>query len=128
MTSCEICGNEPARFVCSSCERRVGSLCFQTEGWLCVKCAKKETSAIPLDSAHSSIGSTLLVIAFLLIFAGVTLLVLSASAVGQSGIVLIFPFFFASSNGSGFLILPAVAIVAIMVILALLNLRRSSEN
>ncbi len=130
MTSCEVCGNEPAKYVCSDCARMVGPRCFQTEGWLCIKCTKKEANNIPpeTESNHSSIGSTLLVIAFLMIFAGITLLVLSTTAVGQTGIVVIFPFFFASTNGSGFLLLPAIAIVAIMVILALLSLRKSSEK
>ncbi len=127
---CEICSDEPARYVCSNCTRRVGPDCFRTEGWLCAECSKKEANTIPAETVRigRSIGSTLLVIAFLMIFGGLILLVVSAAFAGQNGVVLIFPFFYASSNGSGFLMLPAIAVIAIMLILAFFSLRRGSEK
>lgn len=129
MPTCQICGKEPSRYVCSNCGRSAGSLCFQKEGWLCKTCAERETDRVQHEGegSHLTFAQTLLVIAFLMVFAGVILLILSGPTAGQGGFVIVFPFFFASS-GSGFILIPAFAIVALIIILTILSLRGSGRK
>lgn len=129
MPTCEICGNEPARYVCSNCGRSVGPLCFHREGWLCKACFERVAVGVQLESeeSHSTLAQTLLIIAFLMVFAGVILLVISGSSASPGGFIIVFPFFFAS-NGTGLILVPALVIVTLMIILTILELRKNSRK
>ncbi len=127
MASCEICGSEEARFVCSSCGRKVGPSCFSKDGWLCKNCLRQPVPASQeTESTSPTVAMTLLFIAFIMIFAGTVLLFFSISQAGQGGFVVIFPFFFASSNSSSLLVVSAVAILVIMLVVAFLSFRKST--
>lgn len=130
MGDCEVCGNEQAKYVCSSCRRKVGPVCFNIERWQCVNCLTPKGQAVQFEAESGRLifATTLLFLALLMVFTGVILLAVSSPSIGQGGFVVIFPFFFASSGGSGFILLPALAVVAVMVILAYLSYRKAARE
>lgn len=52
------------------------------------------------------------------------MLTLSAPSTGQGNLVVVFPFFFASSGSPGALVIPTIVLIVIMILIAYLNFRK----
>jgi len=80
---CEVCGRNPAMYVCSECGRNVCSRCFEPSGWLCSDCynAKKQQdyaeygSEVPFTSLPPIMK--LFLAGFVLIFLGMVVLLIA---------------------------------------------------
>jgi len=100
LTACEICGRREALYVCRECGRKVCGECLDLNSWLCPECL----SRVEREAGEARLPelSLLVPLGFLLIFAGIILLVFSAFASAPAsggGFFFIFPFFFGFGFG-----------------------------
>ncbi len=78
---CEICGSNPAMYVCSECGRSVCRQCFEPSSWICSDCYRVKGREYEHDLEASTISSSLFMkvflAGFLLIFLGVAILMIA---------------------------------------------------
>ena len=88
MTTCELCGERPARFVCSKCGRAVCPSCFRPSAWLCARCYEEA-----VGKARPALGPEAMrwVIAGLVLVALGFILLLVASTISGKAAVVILP-------------------------------------
>ena len=83
--TCEICGRNPAVYVCSECGRNVCPECFEPDDWICSICYEKRHNASGRGpSIPHLLPTNLLMIGFLLIFLGVILMFIAGLTGGIS--------------------------------------------
>ena len=94
MTTCELCGERPARFVCSRCGRAVCPSCFKPSAWLCARCYEEAVGkARPALAPVGVLGPEAMrwvIAGSALVFLGFILLLI-ASTISGKGAVVIFP-------------------------------------
>ena len=95
--ACEVCGKHTAKYICQQCGRLICQFCFEPSTWVCSDCynrLKQETSA--LESFQWSIPFKLFLLGFILMFAGIIVVmiatVLFGTSVGAGTVIWIFPF------------------------------------
>jgi len=82
---CEICGRNPAVYVCSECGRNVCPECFEPDAWICSICYEKRRKASGRGPSTPHLFPTnLLMIGFLLIFLGMILMFIAGLTEGAS--------------------------------------------
>ncbi len=94
--TCEVCGQRAPTFICQECGREACKFCFETTTWVCLGCYKslrRETSK--LESFRWSTPSKLLLLGFVLMFAGMIVIIAAIfffGAATDAGVVIwIFP-------------------------------------
>jgi len=89
--TCEICGRNPAVYVCSECGRNVCPECFEPDDWICSICYEERHNALGRrPSIPHILPTNLLMIGFLLVFLGVILMFiagLTGEASASSGLI-----------------------------------------
>ena len=92
--TCELCGERPAKFVCSRCGKAVCERCFDPAAWLCASCLK-EVATVPAGLTFTpALPLSWLAVGFALFLIGAVLIALGAILSGAQGVLIIFPFFF----------------------------------
>ena len=130
---CEICGNNPAMYVCSECSRNVCSQCFNLDEWLCSDCFRKKEQEYVQQGYEASATFPLFMkvflAGFLLIFLGTIILMIAGliGGISQSFGLVIFigpiPIILGAGKYSLLAILLAVVLTIIGIVLFFL-LRR----
>lgn len=96
VSMCEICGKHTARYVCQECGRKVCEFCLVSHTWLCVDCYNRLKREAPtFETSRWLTLFKMFLLASLMIFVGITLLVVAAmfSEGDFSGVVVwFFPF------------------------------------
>jgi uncharacterized membrane protein len=94
--TCEVCGKRAARYVCQECGREVCQFCFESTAWVCLDCytsLKREGSA--LGSFGWSTSFKLFLLGFVLIFAGIIVMMIATVLFGASldagAVIWVFP-------------------------------------
>ncbi len=94
--NCEVCGERAARYICQECGRKACQFCFEPAPWICLGCCKsnrREASA--LESFRWSTASKLFLLGFVLMFAGIIVILATTlffGAATDAGVVIwIFP-------------------------------------
>jgi len=89
---CEICGVNPAMYVCSSCGRSVCPQCFETSRWLCIECYKKNQDFREETLWTYPLFTKIFLIGFLLVFLGTIILIIAGlmGEISQSSGLIIF--------------------------------------
>jgi len=86
--NCEVCGINPAVYVCSECGRSVCHQCFEPRSWLCYDCYyKKRQEPIQRDvetPVSFPLFMKVFLAGFLLIFLGVIILMIAGLMGGIS--------------------------------------------
>jgi len=138
MTSplCQICGRNPATYVCQSCGRTVCSSCFDPSRWSCSDCVAKSIPRLAQTQVVSSfsLANWLFFVAFAMIVVGVLLMTVgsfSGSNGGYSGgaVILIGPIPIILGTGPYSLVL--IALAAVLTVIAIgfvLFLRRKVQR
>lgn len=136
---CEICGLRSAVYVCQECGRNVCPHC--QSGLLCKDCRTRSVE-IPPSEATSRTSPLLPMLAFMIVFAGVGLIILGSltgnSSSGSSSSCFFWPIppiiacGFGSSPGSG-LVFPLLGLVVVIILFGLFFLgtvqwRRSDKG
>jgi len=132
---CEICGSNPAMYVCSECGRNVCSQCFDHDDWLCRDCfRKKEQEYVQQGYEASStfpLFMKVFLAGFLLIFLGTIILMIAGfiGGISQSFGLVVFigpiPIILGAGKYSLLAILLAVVLTIIGVVLFFLFRTRS---
>jgi len=85
---CELCGKRSAKYICQECGRAICEACIEPYTWLCLDCygktkgyAEEKTQEI----LHIPLSIKLFLLSFILMFAGVLILVLTALLSGLTG-------------------------------------------
>jgi len=83
---CEICGVNPAMYVCSNCGRNVCSQCFEKNSWLCIECYNKRNQSFKEEMLWTSypLFIKIFLIGFLLAFLGMIILMVAGLMEGVS--------------------------------------------
>ena len=83
---CEICGVNPAMYVCSNCGRNVCSQCFEKNSWLCIECYNKRNQSFKEEILWTSypLFIKIFLIGFLLAFLGMIILMVAGLMEGMS--------------------------------------------
>jgi len=83
---CEICGVNPAMYVCSNCGRNVCSQCFEKNSWLCIECYNKRNQSFKEEMLLTSypLFIKIFLIGFLLAFLGMIILMVAGLMEGVS--------------------------------------------
>ena len=83
---CEICGVNPAMYVCSNCGRNVCSQCFEKSSWLCIECYNKRDQSFKEEMLWTSypLFIKIFLIGFLLAFLGMIILMVAGLMEGVS--------------------------------------------
>jgi len=83
---CEICGVNPAMYVCSNCGRNVCSQCFEKNSWLCIECYNKRNQGFKEEVLWTSypLFIKIFLIGFLLAFLGMIILMVAGLMEGVS--------------------------------------------
>ena len=132
---CEICGINPAMYICSECGRSICSLCFERERWLCRDCYQKRQEHGQQDFEDSSafpLFMKVLLAGFLLIFLGMIVLIISGLMGGASqsfGLVVFIgpiPIILGAGKYSLLAILLAIILTLIGIVLFLILRTRTS--
>lgn len=110
-SDCELCHSRQARYVCQECGRKTCEQCINPWDWTCLGCkpvSKGREKAVETYSSEDFLGKLfpkLLTLGFLMIFAGMALVFLTAvwggTVQGGSGFFFIWPFPFIFGFGSG---------------------------
>ena len=91
---CEICGVNPAMYVCSNCGRNVCSQCFEKNSWLCIECYNKRNQGFKEEVLWTSypLFIKIFLIGFLLAFLGMIILMVAGlmEGVPQSSGIIVF--------------------------------------
>ena len=91
---CEICGVNPAMYVCSNCGRNVCSQCFEKNSWLCIECYNKRNQSFKEEILWTSypLFIKIFLIGFLLAFLGMIILMVAGlmEGVSQSSGIIVF--------------------------------------
>ncbi len=94
--TCEICGKRAARYICKECGREACQICFEPATWICLDCyssLREETS--PSESFLWSTPFKLFLLGFVLMFAGIIVMIIAAVLFGTSidagAIIWVFP-------------------------------------
>ena len=91
---CEICGVNPAMYVCSNCGRNVCSQCFEKNSWLCIECYNKRNQGFKEEVLWTSypLFIKIFLIGFLLAFLGMIILMVAGlmEGVSQSSGIIVF--------------------------------------
>ena len=91
---CEICGVNPAMYVCSNCGRNVCSQCFEKNSWLCIECYNKRDQSFKEEIPWISypLFIKIFLIGFLLAFLGMIILMVAGlmEGVSQSSGIIVF--------------------------------------
>lgn len=87
--TCEICGSNPAMYVCSECGRSVCPQCFESNIWICSDCYSKKKQEYAQQDFEKSLTSfplfmKVFLAGFLLIFLGVIILMIAGLMGGIS--------------------------------------------
>ncbi len=120
---CQVCGKNPAVYVCQSCGRAVCGNCFEPAKWSCTDCASKSGQPVVQPGAlFPSLAMWLFFIAFAMIAIGSVLMALgsiTASNGSFSGgaVILIGPI--PIVLGAGPYSLQLIALAAVLTIVAL---------
>jgi uncharacterized membrane protein len=132
---CQICGRNPATYVCQSCARTVCNNCFDPSRWSCSDCVAKSSPPLAQPQVVSfSLATWLFFIAFAMIVVG-TLLMTVGSLAGSNGafnggaVILIGPIPIVLGTGPYSLVL--IALAAVLTVIALgffLFLRRKVQR
>ncbi|MEM2110326.1 MAG: DUF131 domain-containing protein [Candidatus Bathyarchaeia archaeon] len=127
---CEICGQTKAKYICQECGRDVCEICLKPDTWLCPECYRKnivitrrEEENLPFHLPFMKI----FLLGFFLIFAGVIVLIIAASAYGliSSGFLIIGPIPIVFGAGQNFFWLLLLGIIlTILSIVFFIILRR----
>ena len=128
---CEICGSNPATYVCSECGRSVCRQCFEPSRWLCSDCYHKreleyvqpdlEASPMPFPSFMK-----VFLAGFLLIFIGTIILAIAGlmGGISQSFGLVVFvgpiPIILGAGKYSLLAVLAAVILTIIGIVMFLI--------
>ena len=131
--TCEICGKRAARYICQECGRDVCQFCFEPTTWICLDCyngLKRETSA--LESFQWSTPFKLFLLGFVLMFAGIMVMmiatVLFGASMGAGAIIWIPPLppiGFGTGPYAFWVILLGVALTVLGLILSIMLRKRA---
>ena len=125
---CEICGNNPAAYVCSECGRSICSECFEPGSWLCSDCyheKRQEYVQSKFETSQTSFPLFMKVFlaGFLLIFLGTIFLAIAGlmGGISQSFGLVVFigpiPIILGAGEYSLLMILLAVILTIIGIVL-----------
>jgi uncharacterized membrane protein len=94
--TCEVCGKRAARYICQECGRDVCQFCFESTAWVCLDCYKSiSRQASPLGSFGWSTPFKLFLLGFVLMFAGIIVIMIATVLFGAStdagAIIWVFP-------------------------------------
>ena len=85
---CEICGVNPAMYVCSECGRNVCPQCFKLDKWICSDCYRKSEEDHVQNIFEKSFSfplfTKIFLAGFLLIFLGMIILMIAGLMGGLS--------------------------------------------
>jgi len=86
---CEICGSNPAMYVCSECGRSICRQCFDLDSWICSDCYCKEKQEYAQRNLEKSftpfpLFMKVFLAGFLLIFLGMVILMIAGLMGGIS--------------------------------------------
>ena len=86
---CEICGSNPAMYVCSECGRSACRQCFDPDSWICSDCYRKEKQEYAQRDLEKSLTPfplfmKMFLAGFLLIFLGMVILMIAGLMGGIS--------------------------------------------
>ena len=137
---CELCGERNAKYICQECGRAICERCIEPYSWLCLDCYRK-TKTEELGLEEEIYGGTLsriplmkiFFMGFLLIFAGMILLMLATVLFGLKdsfGLILLIgpiPIIFGTGQISLPLIILAVALTILCIIVFILLSRRKID-
>jgi len=87
--TCEICGSNPAMYICSECGRSVCPECFEPDSWICSDCYRKKKQEHAQEGFEESLTSfplfmKIFLAGFLLIFLGMVILIIAGLMGGIS--------------------------------------------
>ena len=131
--SCEICGSQEARYVCSRCGRRVCGQDFRPARWLCTSCERITRTEGPKPAVLYPIGlSWILFSSFAMILIGMILMIAASLTQGQGvtsggAVILIgpIPIILGAGPESTWLILLGAIITAIAFVAFLLARKKT---
>jgi len=134
--TCEICGSNPAAYVCSECGRSVCRGCFELNSWLCSECYReKRREYVQRDFEEPATSFPLFMkvflAGFLLIFLGTIILAIAGLMGGVSQslglVVFIGPIPIILGAGKYSLLMVLLAVILSMIGIALFIIFRRSS-
>jgi len=135
---CEICGSNPATYVCSECGRSVCNQCFDHDSWLCRDCHRKEKQEYAQrdfeDSSAFPLFMKVFLAGFFLIFLGTILLMIAGliGGISQSFGLVVFigpiPIILGAGEYSLLAVLLAIILTIIGIVLFVILRRLSFRN
>jgi len=125
---CEICGNNPAAYVCGECGRNVCRECFESSSWLCSDCYHEKRQEYVQSEFETSQRSfplfmKVFLAGFLLIFLGTIILAVAGlmGGISQSFGLVVFigpiPIILGAGKYSLLMILFALILTIISIVL-----------
>ena len=133
---CEICGSNPAMYVCSECGRSICSQCFVHDSWLCRDCLRRREQEYAQHDYETSstfpLFMKVFLAGFLFIFLGTIILMVAGLMGGVSnsfGLVVFIgpiPIILGAGKYSLLAVLLAVVLTIIGIVLFLL-LRKAAS-
>lgn len=134
--SCEICGRKVSRYVCQECGRAICESCIEPDMWLCLDCYGKmeRTTARGAEFEETAPmfppALKLFFIAFVLIFLGILILMLTAILSGltkASGLILFLgpiPVIFGVGENLALLLIIAAILTILCIVVFIIFSRR----
>jgi len=124
---CEICGNNPAAYVCGECGRNVCHQCFEPDRWICIECDReRKRKPVEYESEAQLISFPLFMKVFLagfiLIFIGMLILMIAGlmGGISQSFGLVVFVGPIPIILGSGKYSLLAILLALILTVLGII--------
>jgi len=119
MSRCELCGGEGAYFVCSRCNLKVCSNCFNSKRSLCVRCSEDVGEISRLEGLLQPFGGSMLLGVFLIVAGMLLMMVASVVSGFEGGAIIVPPFFIWTVEGTTALIIMILMMVAALLMVFL---------